>query len=212
MLLFYIYGHRKKCQHSWYLLKTTWFRNGRHLHRYLENSSVAIPGKDYLFGIQNIVLAYLMNLLFVLIKDIPVVLEFDCKWWSDFVSTMTTNWQLKWGDKITVRFAELYKNAECLWNAELPSYQHQPTRKRALLKLIQQLKVDGLQIKQVKQKIKNIRSSYYKELYKIEKSQSAEDPVVYHPSMKWFEILDSFMRVRKTAVQPNSVSKLQIYW
>lgn len=123
---------------------------------------------------------------------------------------MTTNWQLKWGDKITTRFAELYKKAECLWNTELPSYQHQPTRKKALLKLIEQMKVDGMQIQQVKQKIKNLRSSYYKELYKIEKSQSAGDVVLYHPSMKWFEVLDSFMRVRRTAVQPNSVSEYKM--
>jgi len=48
----------------------------------------------------------------------------------------------------------------------------------------------------VKQKIKNLRGTYKQELAKIKKSvhSGAGGDEVYSPSMKWFSLMDSFVR------------------
>lgn len=102
----------------------------------------------------------------------------------------------KWDDDETFRFVELYKEAECLWNSEIPQYRHKPSRIKAILSIIAKMNME-LTIQEVKSKIKNLRSTYSQELYKIEKSRKSEDLEQYVPMIRWFYVMDSFVHVRR---------------
>lgn len=102
----------------------------------------------------------------------------------------------KWDDDETLKFVELYKEAECLWNADIPQYRHKPSRINAIMNIIEKMNM-VLTIQEVKVKIKNLRSTYSQELYKIERSRNSEDLEPYIPMMRWFYVMDSFVHVRR---------------
>lgn len=47
---------------------------------------------------------------------------------------------------------------------------------------------------EVPRKIKILRSTYYQELLKIEKSKSNGDDNVYVPALRWFSIMDDILK------------------
>ncbi|VVC91318.1 unnamed protein product [Leptidea sinapis] len=57
------------------------------------------------------------------------------------------------------------------------------------------MNIEALTIDEVKSKIKSIRTAYYLELDKIEKStRSGAAGSVYKPKAKWFDEYDSFVK------------------
>jgi hypothetical protein len=103
---------------------------------------------------------------------------------------------VRWNDINTMKFINLYKQEECLWNISLLDYKNKEARKLALERIAAAMGLEGFGISDVKYKIKNIRSSYCQELKKILFSEascsSPED--VYRPTVVWFNTLHSFLK------------------
>ena len=95
-----------------------------------------------------------------------------------------------------IKFVELYREAECLWSIKSEGYKDQNKRDEALKKINEEMNIDGFGIREVAQKIKNIRSAYYQELRKIKNSQKsgAGTHDIYQPKVPWFSIVHSFLK------------------
>lgn len=76
----------------------------------------------------------------------------------------------KLADEINLKFVQLYREEECLWNASIPSYKDKQMRDSSLEKIRDILNKDGIEmsIKEIKNKIKNLRATYCQELTKIQ--------------------------------------------
>lgn len=106
---------------------------------------------------------------------------------------------MRWSDGDTVKFVELYREHECLWNVTKPIYRNNQQRLASLQKIVEEMGREDFTVADVRTKIKNLRNTYSQELQKIEKSMKSgmggDD--VYTPSMKWFKVMDAFMRKTK---------------
>ncbi|GJQ74642.1 hypothetical protein Trydic_g21495 [Trypoxylus dichotomus] len=93
----------------------------------------------------------------------------------------------------TIRFVELYRSEECLWNPFHPDYKYKGARWKAAERIANKINVFGFGPTEVTQKFKNIRSSYCQELKKIHFSiqQGIE---VHKPKVVWFNIVDQFLK------------------
>lgn len=60
----------------------------------------------------------------------------------------------------TVKFCELYRDFECLWNMASPDYKNKNKRQNAVESIIIEMGMPGLGALEVKNKIKNIRSTF----------------------------------------------------
>ncbi|CAH2088578.1 unnamed protein product [Euphydryas editha] len=104
----------------------------------------------------------------------------------------------KLADEINLKFVQLYREEECLWNASIPSYKDKQMRDSSLEKIRDILNKDGIEmsIKEIKNKIKNLRATYCQELTKIEKSERSEAGTaeVYKPKIIWFEEMHNFIK------------------
>ncbi|XP_054273216.1 uncharacterized protein LOC128993376 [Macrosteles quadrilineatus] len=99
---------------------------------------------------------------------------------------------MKWGEQDTYKFVKLYKDNEVLWNPANPNYKDKTSRHTAMENIASEMGKNGFGVTEVRQKIKNIRSTYHQEVAKIK--QSATTGKEYVPSVKWFPLLDSIMK------------------
>lgn len=121
----------------------------------------------------------------------------------------------KWSEKETINFIEHYINEECLWNLKSDDYKNKHKREAAYCRLKDFAKeyYPSLTIQDVKNKIKNIRSTYYQELKKVKDSMGtgsgADD--VYKPNVKWYDTLNAVMQMvvptRKSTTNVSKVNK-----
>ena len=106
---------------------------------------------------------------------------------------------MRWSEGDTVKFVELYRERECLWNVMKPSYTNNQMRVGALEKVVEEMGIEGFTVADARQKVKSLRNTHNQQLQKIEKSRKSgmghED--VYAPSLKWFHLMDTFMRKTK---------------
>ena len=103
-----------------------------------------------------------------------------------------------------LQLLESYRREECLWNPMLRDYKNAQARARAIKRILDDLKEeigaagDGNLPTEtnILAKIRNIRSTYHKELRKIEQSErsGAGSADVYKPKLFWFPLADSFLR------------------
>lgn len=115
----------------------------------------------------------------------------------------------KLSTEINLKFVQLYRDHECLWNSTLPSYKDKCKRDSALQKMCVELKTIGIDMttKEVKSKIKNLRATYSQELTKIDKStrSGAGSQEEYKSKLHWFQEMHSFIKnvpmKRKTTVR-----------
>jgi Alcohol dehydrogenase transcription factor Myb/SANT-like len=122
----------------------------------------------------------------------------------------------RWAECDTVKFVKLYRDYECLWNTTKNNYKNHKMRQAALRRIVTEMTtIENFTIADARMKIKNLRSTYSQELSKIDKSiksgMAPED--VYVPSMKWFKIMDQFLRKSKDKrgnTQSNVVSSLSL--
>uniref|UniRef100_A0A0A9Z6Q7 N-terminal acetyltransferase A complex subunit NAT1 n=1 Tax=Lygus hesperus TaxID=30085 RepID=A0A0A9Z6Q7_LYGHE len=120
----------------------------------------------------------------------------------------------KWSDELNMKFVQVYKECECLWNQFDPLYKNKFARESALQKIAEEMNLDDFGVPEAKAKIKSLRSTYNLELDKQRKSEKSgtgsED--VYVPSIKWFGTMQDVMSkgTLKRPTQSNLVSRSNI--
>ncbi|XP_072941223.1 uncharacterized protein [Epargyreus clarus] len=94
-----------------------------------------------------------------------------------------------------LQLVETYQDYPCLWNVTSDLYKNRDARESAYKEIWETLNIPGLSIKDIPKKIKNLRSSYYQEIKRIEKSiRSGAQDSVYKPKVSWFTTADEFLR------------------
>lgn len=108
----------------------------------------------------------------------------------------------KWSEDLTIQMIIEYEKREYLWNPVSEHYKNKKIREQGYTEIINTLNLVDVTVKELKNKIKNIRSSYSVELKKIRAARKA-GAHAYRPSVTWFEHADRFLRA---IVTPSSVS------
>lgn len=105
----------------------------------------------------------------------------------------------RFSDSQMLKLVEIYRDYECLWNVTSALYKNHDARQSAYKQIAEKLNISGISDKDIPKKIKNLRSSYYQELKKIEKStrSGSDRDSVYKPKVSWFSIADGFLRAFK---------------
>jgi vacuolar-type H+-ATPase subunit E/Vma4 len=95
------------------------------------------------------------------------------------------------------------------------NYKNRDMRQRAVEAIMQAMERGEFGVAEVKQKIKNIRSTYNQEVQKIQKSTTSgvSPDDVYKPTVKWFDVMDQIMKGSKgrSQTRSNLVSKFSNY-
>ena len=87
---------------------------------------------------------------------------------------------MKWTEDDTYKFVGLYRDYECLWNMSSANYKNKHMLQRAIEAIMQAMRREEFGVTEVKQKIKNIPSSYNQEVHKIQKIKaSGTSPVLF---------------------------------
>ncbi|CAK1543541.1 unnamed protein product [Leptosia nina] len=107
----------------------------------------------------------------------------------------------KWSEDLTIQMIVEYEKREYLWNPVSEHYKNKKVREQGYVEIINALNLVDVTVKELKNKIKNIRSSYSVELKKIRAARKA-GAHAYRPSVTWFEHADRFLRA---IVTPSSV-------
>ncbi|XP_028029431.1 uncharacterized protein LOC114242463 [Bombyx mandarina] len=107
----------------------------------------------------------------------------------------------KWSEDLTIQMIIEYEKREFLWNPVSEHYKNKKIREQGYVEIINALNLVDVTVKELKNKIKNIRSSYSVELKKIRAARKA-GAHAYRPSVTWFEHADRFLRA---IVTPSSV-------
>ncbi|XP_022911357.1 uncharacterized protein [Onthophagus taurus] len=97
-------------------------------------------------------------------------------------------------DTTIVRFLELYRSEECLWNTNHVNYKTKDVRGQAVERIANRLNITGFGPAEVVHKFKNVRSSYCQELKRIHMSIQKNDEEIYKPKVVWFNVIDSFLK------------------
>ncbi|XP_066151266.1 uncharacterized protein [Euwallacea fornicatus] len=103
----------------------------------------------------------------------------------------------KWREADTIKFVELYEKAECLWNFRHPVYKHRNARDKAIQNMLKEMNMADFGVNELKNKIKNIRSTYQQEVNKIRRSKENLGGGImeeYKTNLAWFHIADRFLR------------------
>lgn len=112
----------------------------------------------------------------------------------------------KWSEDLTIQMIIEYEKREYLWNPVSEHYKNKKIREQGYVEIINALNLADVTVKELKNKIKNIRSSYSVELKKIRAARKASSHA-YRPSVTWFEHADRFLRA---IVTPSSVSYVNV--
>lgn len=99
---------------------------------------------------------------------------------------------MKWNVKNITEFLYIYQQYPVLWNIKHKNYCNSKYKEEILLQLYHDLNekdlIGGMDIKQLKAKIKTIKDVYRQEMNKIEKSKKsgsgADD--IYTPKLAWY--------------------------
>ncbi|KPJ18465.1 hypothetical protein RR48_03977 [Papilio machaon] len=105
----------------------------------------------------------------------------------------------KWSEDLTIQMIIEYEKREYLWNPVAEHYKNKKIREQGYLEIINALNLVDVTVKELKNKIKNIRSSYSVELKKIRAARKA-GAHAYRPSVTWFEHADRFLRAIVTPI------------
>lgn len=113
----------------------------------------------------------------------------------------------KFGSRDLIRFIEIYRNNDCLWDIQNSNYKSRDARNAALKAFAEQFDVEGFGPKEITAKIKNLRTQYHGEKRKIKDSMETGDNI-YQSKLPWYSLMDSFLgdtcEYKKTI--PNMVS------
>lgn len=117
----------------------------------------------------------------------------------------------RWSEGKTLKFVQLYCDNENLWNMFSPEYDNREAKSASMQAIVDEMNDPTLTVKDVPKKIKALRSTYYLELAKIEKSKGSGwgTDFVYKPSLPWFNNMGYIMKtpnVKEKETSSNSVS------
>lgn len=79
----------------------------------------------------------------------------------------------KWNSQTTIKFIQEFSCYECLWNTKSPTYKNKQRRETSFQKIVEAMNIPGFGIPEVKNKMRNLRSTYYQEKRKIENSKKS---------------------------------------
>ena len=78
----------------------------------------------------------------------------------------------KWDCAVTIELVQEYKAHEYLWNFISPVYKNKHMREAAYQEIVEVMNIEGFGVPEVKNKIKNLRSTYAQELKKQKRLRS----------------------------------------
>lgn len=98
---------------------------------------------------------------------------------------------IKWDIETTIKFIQLYKLHSCLWNFQSPEYKIKQKRDAAYNSLVQEMNITGFGTQEVKNKIKNLRSTYQQEKKNQDSKKSGAGlSNVYTSNIKWLKEME----------------------
>ncbi|CAL1294481.1 unnamed protein product [Larinioides sclopetarius] len=104
--------------------------------------------------------------------------------------------KMRFSEPQTCQFVELLREHECLWNNSLDLYKNKKMRDRAIAAISTDMAIPGFGDREVRRKLKSLKSTYHLEVGKIQKSiksgMSTEN--LYVPNMKWFSVMDEYLK------------------
>lgn len=118
---------------------------------------------------------------------------------------------MKWNSNNIIDFLIMYEKYPLLWNIKHKDYCYIKLKDEIFKSFYSELEsqglVEGMDEKQLKAKIKNIKDVYRNELAKIEKSRKSGSGTddIYYPKLVWFDQANFFREVLSTR---NSQSNL----
>ncbi|GBN05247.1 hypothetical protein AVEN_116379-1 [Araneus ventricosus] len=103
---------------------------------------------------------------------------------------------MRFSEEQTCKFVDLLQEHECLWNNTIDSYKNRQMRDRAVEAIAADMALPEFKCKEVRLKLKSLRSTYHLEVGKIQKSvrSGMATENLYVPSMKWFNTMDGYMK------------------
>lgn len=104
---------------------------------------------------------------------------------------------IKFNDEMVLRFIRAYRESSCLWDFQSPDYKNRDIRDAAYQHLVDIMDLPGFTVADVKNKIKNIRSTYCQELKKIQNCKIL-GKIPHVPTCIWFKEVDSFLHCNTT--------------
>ena len=72
----------------------------------------------------------------------------------------------RWSEGETIKFVELYRDYECLWDTTKACYKNNQMRQAALEKTVAEMGMEDFTLADARQKIKSLRNTYGQELNK----------------------------------------------
>lgn len=94
----------------------------------------------------------------------------------------------KWNAETTIKFIQEFKQYECLWNPKHVSHKNKQMREACYQKIVDGMGIPGFKVAEVKSKMRNLKSTFYQEKKKIDKSKASGSSTdnVYVPNIKLF--------------------------
>lgn len=124
---------------------------------------------------------------------------------------------MKWNTRDIIEFLSIYEQYPILWNIKNKEYCNTKLKdesyKNLLVKLNEKQLTEGMDLKQLKAKIKSIKDVYRQEINKIEKSKKSGcgTEEVYTPKLVWFNEAKFLAEVVATRMsKSNHVSILNV--
>lgn len=127
---------------------------------------------------------------------------------------------MKWNTNNIIEFLNVYEQHPILWNIKDKEYSNVSTKVKdemyesLLIKLNEKQLTLGMDVKQLKAKIKSIKDVYRQEINKVEKSKKSGcgSEEVYTPKLAWFKnalFLTEAVATRKST--SNHVSTISLF-
>lgn len=98
----------------------------------------------------------------------------------------------KWDYKTTIKFIQEYKSHDCLWDFKSLSYRNKHMRESTYRNIVTAMVIEGFGVPEIKIKIKNIRSTYSREMKKIKESKKSGSGVdsICVSNIQWLKKLE----------------------
>ncbi|KAJ2945420.1 hypothetical protein O0L34_g231 [Tuta absoluta] len=117
---------------------------------------------------------------------------------------------MRWGEAATLEFVRLYLREECLWNPDHPGYKNKFKRQMCYNTISAEFEAYSgkrMNIPEIKNKIKSLRSTYAQQVQKI--LQKSSPDAMYEPSLVWFTEMDRCLRNIPINIRQSIVTKFQ---
>lgn len=113
----------------------------------------------------------------------------------------------KWNEEMTIKFVELYKDRQCLWDQHNVLYKNKQARDSGICEIASAMNIEGFGAAEVKAKIKALRSTYNIEMLKQTKSAKSGSGSgdLYVSTIKWLHAMSEVME-KGTLRRPTTCS------